>query len=139
MQFENAAQEYCLILANMPTQLNIVESKIFETVSRPGALDAMIKGIEDCADKNNLSYSFLLARLYSEKKSYQKAYEIYLYIDEVQLSKGRDLYNFALQVFSEKEYKLASDVFKKLQIVIPIHRLIHRHCLDMPAHSKLRF
>ena len=75
MQFENAAQEYCLILANMPTQLNIVESKIFETVSRPGALDAMIKGIEDCADKNNLSYSFLLARLYSEKKSYQKAYE----------------------------------------------------------------
>ena len=114
MQFENAAQEYCLILANMPTQLNIVESKIFETVSRPGALDAMIKGIEDCADKNNLSYSFLLARLYSEKKSYQKAYEIYLYIDEVQLSKGRDLYNFALQMFSEKEYKLASDVFKKI-------------------------
>jgi len=66
--FENAAQEYCLILANMPTQLNIVESKIFETVSRPGALDAMIKGIEDCADKNNLSYSFLLARLYSENE-----------------------------------------------------------------------
>jgi tetratricopeptide (TPR) repeat protein len=114
MQFEKAAKEYCLILANMPTQLNIVESKIFETVSRPGALDAMIKGIEDCADKSNLSYSFMLARLYSEKKSYQKAYEIYLYIDKVQSSKGRDLYNFALQMFSEKEYKLASDVFKKI-------------------------
>lgn len=114
MQFEKAAKEYCLILANMPTQLNIVESKIFETVSRPGALDAMIKGIDDCADKNNLSYSFLLARLYTEKKSYQKAYEIYLNIDEVQSSKGRDLYNFAWQMFSEKEYKLAADVFKKI-------------------------
>jgi len=114
MQFEKAAKEYCLILANMPTQLNIVESKIFETVSRPGALDAMIKGIDDCADKNNLSYSFLLARLYTEKKSYQKAYEIYLNIDEAQSSKGRDLYNFAWQMFSEKEYKLAADVFKKI-------------------------
>jgi len=114
MQFEKAAKEYCLILANMPSQLNIVESKIFETVSRPGALDAMIKGIEDCADKNNLSYSFLLARLYSEKKSYQKSYEIYLYIDKVQSSKGRDLYNFGSQMFSEKEYKLAADVFKKI-------------------------
>jgi len=114
MQFEKAAQEYCLILANMPTQLNIVESKIFETVNRPGALDAMIKGLEDCADKNNLSFSFLLARLYAEKKSYQKAYEIYVYIDEVQLSKGRDLYNFAWQMFSEKEYKLAAEVFKKI-------------------------
>ena len=114
MQFEKAAQEYCLILANMPTQLNIVESKIFETVNRPGALDAMIKGIEDCADKNNLNFSFLLARLYAEKKSYQKAYEIYVYIDEVQLSMGRDLYNFAWQMFSEKEYKLAAEVFKKI-------------------------
>jgi tetratricopeptide (TPR) repeat protein len=114
MQFEKAAKEYCLILANVPTQLNIVESKIFETVSRPGALDAMIKGIEDCADKNNLSYSFILARLYSEKKNYQKAYEIYLSIDEAQSSKGRELYNFAMQMFSEKEYKLAADVFKKI-------------------------
>ena len=114
MQFEKAANEYCLILANQPAQRQIVESKIFETVNRPGALEAMIKGIEDCADEKNLSYSFLLARLYSQKKSYQKAYEIYLYIDEVQSSKGRDLYNFALQMFGEKEYKLAADVFKKI-------------------------
>ena len=114
MQFEKAAREYCLILANQPAQRQIVESKIFETVNRPGALEAMIKGIEDCADEKNLSYSFLLARLYSQKKSYQKSYEIYLYIDEVQSSKGRDLYNFALQMFGEKEYKLAADVFKKI-------------------------
>ena len=114
MQFEKAAQEYCYILSNQPSQQQIVESNVFQNVNRPGALDATIKVIEDCADKNNLSFSFLLARLYSEKKSYQKAYEIYLYIDEVQSSKGRDLYNFGRQMFSEKEYKLAADVFKKI-------------------------
>ena len=114
MQFEKAAQEYCYILSNQPSQQQIVESNVFQNVNRPGALDATIKVIEDCADKNNLSFSILLARLYSEKKSYQKAYEIYLYIDEVQSSKGRELYNFARQMFAEKEFQLAADVFKKI-------------------------
>jgi len=114
MQFEKAANEYCYILANQPSQEKIVESNVFENVNRPGALDAMIKVIEDCANKSNLSFSFLLARLYSEKKSYQKAYETYLYIDEIQSSKGRELYNFARQMFSEKEYKLAAEVYKQI-------------------------
>ncbi len=114
MQFEKAAGEYCLVLATQPAQRQVVEAKIFETISRPGALDAMIKGIEGCADKTNLSYSFLLARLYSEKKSFEKAYELYLYIDETQASMGKELYNFGRQMFSEKEYKLAADVFKKI-------------------------
>ena len=114
MQFEKAAQEYCYILSNQPSQQQIVESNVFQNVNRPGALDATIKVIEDCADKNNLSFSFLLAKLYSEKKSYQKAYEIYLYIDELQSSKGMQLYNFGRQMFSEKEYKLAAEVYKRI-------------------------
>ncbi len=114
MQFEKAAREYCFILSNQPSQQQIVESNVFQNINRPGALDAMIKVFEDCADKNNLSFSFLLARLYSEKKSYQKAYEIYLYVDAAQSSKGRDLYNFARQMFSEQQYKLAAQVFKEI-------------------------
>ena len=114
MQFEKAAGEYCLILEYQPTQRQIVESRIFETVNRPGALDAMIKGIEECSDKNNLSYSFLLAKLYIEKKDYQKAYEIYRYIDKTQSSKGTELYNFARQMFSEQQYKLAAEIFNEI-------------------------
>lgn len=114
MQFEKAAGEYCLILSTQPAQRQIVETKIFETISRPGALDAMIRVIEDCADKNNLSYSFVLARLYSEKKNYRKAYETYSYIDKAQSSKGIELFNFARQMYSEKEYSLAADVYKKI-------------------------
>lgn len=112
MQFEKAAGEYCFILKNEPSQKQVVEQRVFENINRPGALDATLRVIEDCADKNNLSFSYLLARLYSEKKSYQKAYEIYLAIDEKQSSKGRELYNFARQMLSEKEYELAAEVFK---------------------------
>ncbi|HEY6437375.1 MAG TPA: hypothetical protein VIY47_12355, partial [Ignavibacteriaceae bacterium] len=95
MQFEKAAQEYCYILSNEPSQSSGVEVRIFENINRPGALDATLKVIEDCAETNNLSFSYLLARLYSEKKSYQKAYEIYLNIDENLSSKGKELYSFA--------------------------------------------
>ena len=114
MQFDKAAREYCFILSSDPTQLQAVEIKVFENINRPGALDATLKVVEDCADKNIISFSYLLARLYAEKKSYGKAYETYLYIDEKQSSKGRDLYQFAQQMFTEKEYKLSSEVFEKI-------------------------
>ena len=114
MQFEKAAQEYCYILSNEPSQQNIVETRVFENINRPGALDATLKVIENCADKNNLNFSYLLAKLYTEKKSYQNAYEIYLNIDEKLSSKGRELYNFARQMFAEKEYKLAAEIFETI-------------------------
>lgn len=114
MQFEKAAQECCFILTADPSQLQTVQLRIFENINRPGALDATLKVIEDCADKNIISFSYLLARLYTEKNSFDKAYETYLYIDEKQSSNGRDLYQFAQQMFAEKEYKLSSEVFKKI-------------------------
>ena len=114
MQFEKAAQEYCYILSTEPSQQNVVETRVFENINRPGALDATLKVIEDCAENNNLSFSYLLAKLYTEKKSYQMAYEIYLKIDENLSSKGRELYNFARQMFAEKEYKLAAEIFKTI-------------------------
>jgi len=114
MQFEKAAQQYCDILSIDPSQENIVETRVFENINRPGALDATLKTIEDCADKSNLSFSYLLAKLYVENKSFQKAYEIYLDIDTRQSTKGRELYNFARQMFAEKEYTLAAEVFKSI-------------------------
>ncbi len=119
MQFEKAAQEYCFILKTDPSQLQAVESKVFENINRPGALDATLKVIEDCDDRDIMSFSYLLARLYSEKKIYDKAYETYLYIDEKQFSRGNDLYQFAQQMFAEKEYKLASEIFSKINELYP--------------------
>ncbi len=119
MQFEKAAEEYCFILSSEPSQQNVVETRVFENINRPGALDATLKVIEDCADQNNLSYSYLLARLYTEKKSFQEAYEIYLNIDERLSSKGKELYNFARQMFAEKEYKLSAEIFKTITLKYP--------------------
>lgn len=119
MQFEKAAEECCFILSTDPSQVQAVEFKIFENINRPGALDATINTIEDCADRNIMSFSYLLARLYSEKKLYDKAYETYLYIDEKQGSKGKDLYQFAQQMFAEKEYKLSAEIYSKINEFYP--------------------
>jgi tetratricopeptide (TPR) repeat protein len=119
MQFEKAAKECCFILSADPSQVQAVEFKIFENINRPGALDATISTIEECADKNIMSFSFLLARLYIEKKLYDKAYETYLYIDEKQGSKGKDLYQFAQQMFHEKEYKLSAEIYSKINELYP--------------------
>jgi len=119
MQFEKAAQQYCDILSIDPSQENIVETRVFENINRPGALDAILKGIEKCADNGNISYSYLLAKLYIEKKSSQKAYELYLDIDSKQSSKGRELFNFARQMYSEKDYALSAEVFKKITELYP--------------------
>ena len=124
MQFEKAAKECCFILSTDPSQLQAVEQRVFQNINRPGALDATIKVIEDCADKNIMSFSYLLAKLYVEKKYYDKAYETYLYIDEKQSSNGRDLYNFAQQMFSEKQYKLSSNVFNTITEKYPESPLI---------------
>jgi tetratricopeptide (TPR) repeat protein len=118
MQFEKAAQQYCDILSIDPSQGNIVETRIFENINRPGALDATLKVIEDCAN-NNLSYSYLLAKLYVEKKDFRKAYEIYLDIDSKQSTKGRELFNFARQMFSENENALSAEVFKVITDLYP--------------------
>jgi tetratricopeptide (TPR) repeat protein len=119
MQFEKAAGEYCFILSKEPAQLQTVEAKVFENVSRPGALDATINILEDCADKKNLSISYLLAKLYNEKKDFDKAYEIYLELDEAQSGQGRELYKFAQQMFAEKQYRLTSEVFRKITELYP--------------------
>ena len=119
MQFEKAAKECCFILFADPSQIQAVEFKIFENINRPGALDATISTIEECADKNIMSFSFLLARLYSEKKLYDKAYETYLYIDAQQGSNGKDLYQFAQQMFAEKEYKLSAEIYLKINELYP--------------------
>ena len=119
MQFEKAAQQYCDILTIDPSQEGIVETKVFENMSRPGALEATLKVIEDCSEKNNVSFSYLLAKLYVEKKSFRKAYDIYIDIDARQSTQGKELYNFARQMFAEKEYALAAEIFKSVTDLYP--------------------
>jgi tetratricopeptide (TPR) repeat protein len=114
MQYENAAEEYCKILLNDPSQLENVQTKILANANKPGALKVTIPVVEQYVDEDNLSFSFLLARLYIENKDFNKAFEMYVNIDENQSRNGMELYRYADFLFREGEYEISKNVYQSI-------------------------
>jgi tetratricopeptide (TPR) repeat protein len=114
MQYKEAAAEYCSLLEKQPTQLSAVENRILTYSNKPGALEQTIEVLENRNNNNNISFDYLLARLYVESKAFDKAYLSYQRIDERQQNKGAELYNFAQMVFNEGEYQLSAKIFEDI-------------------------
>lgn len=114
MRYKEAAEEYCFLLNLQPAQLNAIENRILSYSNKPNALKETIEAIENWRKKDNISFNYLLARLYVEAKSFDKAYALYIKIDEQQKSKGQELYNFAQVLYNEEEYSLASKVYEDI-------------------------
>ncbi len=124
MQYENAAEEYCAILLNDPLQLQNVQTRILANANKPGALEVTISVVEQYVDEDNLSFSFLLARLYIENKNFDKAFEMYVTIDEKQSQKGVELYRYAAFLFREGEYEISKNVYQSIIKLYPGSPLI---------------
>ncbi len=124
MQYENAAEEYCTILLNDPLQLQNVQTRILANANKPGALKVTISVVEQYVDEDNFSLSFLLARLYIENKDFDKAFEMYVNIDEKQSQKGIELYRYAAFLFKEGEYEISKNVYQSIIKLYPGSPLI---------------
>ncbi len=66
MQFKNAAEVYCSSFAKDPNLLPMVQSRIFSYINKPDALKQTIQAVDDWKDKDQITFSYLLARLYIE-------------------------------------------------------------------------
>ena len=113
MQYREAAEEYCDLIKANPSQYPQIENKILSYSNKPNALDETIEVIEKYKS-DNISFTYLLARLYIEKKNYTDAFDLYKEIDKKQNTNGADIYSFGEFVYRDGEYKTASDVFKFL-------------------------
>ena len=113
MRYREAAGEYCDLIKANPSQYQQIESKILSYSNKPNALDETIEVVEKYKS-NDISFSYLLARLYIEKKNYDEAFDLYKEIDKKQNTKGADLFSFGDFVYRDGEYKTASEVFKFL-------------------------
>jgi len=105
MQYKDATEEYCMILSRNNEQLDIVENKILSYISKPGALQTSIPVVEKYSSGGPINFKFLLARLYVQNKLYDKAYELYIEIDELQKAQGAQLLHFAQFLFGDKIFK----------------------------------
>lgn len=114
MQYKDATEEYCFILSRYNEQLSTVENKILSYVSKPGALQTTIPVVEKYSSNNQVNFKFLLARLYVQNKSYDKAFGLYKEIDELQKAQGAQLLNFAQFLYGDKVFKTASEVYSDI-------------------------
>jgi len=124
MQFSKAAEEYCTILDKEPMQRQVIEQMILSYSGKPDALEATIPVVEDWSSRSNLSLSYLLARLLTEAKEFEEAFEVYGDIDEEQSNLGKDLYNFAELLSREKNYLMAGRVYGEIIDLYPNSPLI---------------
>jgi tetratricopeptide (TPR) repeat protein len=114
MQYKDATEEYCMILSRNNEQLDIVENKILSYISKPGALQMSIPVVEKYSSGGPINFKFLLARLYVQNKLYDKAYELYIEIDELEKAQGAQLLHFAQFLFGDKIFKTASEVYENV-------------------------
>ena len=114
MQYKDATDEYCFILTKYPSQLNTIETRILNYINKPGALEQALPVVEKYANSDEINFKFLLARLFIEKKSYDKAYDIYKDIEVIQKDQGAQLLSFAQFLYGEKIFKTAAKVYSDI-------------------------
>ncbi len=123
MRYKEAAEEYCDLLRENPSQYPIIESKILSYLNKPDALDETIRVVEKYKS-DNISFIYLLARLYIEKKNYDEAFKLYKEIDSKQNNDGSDLFSFGEYVYRENEFATALKIFGYLIETYPAQKNI---------------
>lgn len=113
MRYREAAGEYCALIKANPPQYQQIESKILSYSNKPNALDETIEVVEKHTS-DDISFSYLLARLYIEKKNYDEAFDLFKEIDKKQNTRGADLFSFGEFAYRDGEYNTAAEVFKFL-------------------------
>ncbi|MGD8305349.1 MAG: tetratricopeptide repeat protein [Ignavibacteria bacterium] len=124
MQYRKSTEEYCSILKLDPSLLPKVETKILADAQKPDALQAAISVVEEYLDDENLSISYLLARLSTANKDFDKAYELYAEIDKQRKNNGAELFRYASYLYREGEYDVAKDVYQSIINLFPDSSLI---------------
>ena len=113
MRYREAAEEYCDLIKANSAQYPQIENRILSYSNKPNALNETIDVIEKY-QSDNIGFSYLLARLFIEKKKYDDAFDLYKEIDKKQSTKGLELFNFAEFVYRDREYETALKVYKYL-------------------------
>jgi tetratricopeptide (TPR) repeat protein len=124
MRFRDAAKEYCEIISMNPSQYRFIESRVLSYIRKPDALSQTIDIVKEYRTSDIVAFDYLLARLYMEDNKLDKAFQIYLGIDDKQNDQGSDLNNFANFAFSENEFELAAKVYKELIARHPNSQLV---------------
>lgn len=115
MNFEKAAFEYCEIIKNDPTLVQMVIGNMSAFLTRPTALTESISSVKSYYTQNNIpELNSLLIHLYKMNGDYKSAFEHVVKLEEESNKNGREFFQFAQQALIEKKFDVASMSFEKL-------------------------
>ena len=121
MKFSEAASEYCDVLLTKPLQAGLIKQRMSQYLDNHGAVEQSIAVVKTYAEEHDDTNVFLdlLIFLYTQKGDYKEAYGIVIDLDLKVKNHGVTIYNFAQDAFSEGEYKIASEAYRKLIQLYP--------------------
>lgn len=109
MRFEEAAVEYCSLVAVKPEQAGIVKSRFQNYFGKPGAAENTIKVIKEFLEKNNLPvFHDLLSFAYSLSGKYSEALENIIEYDRKINGGGNYIFAFVQESYRNRQYEIAS-------------------------------
>jgi len=115
MKYTEAAEEYCKLLIQNPSQLNLIKTRMRTYLTRLSATEETIEAVEDFLDNTNSEYvEQLLAFLYSYNNDYDKAFNIITDLDKRTSGEGLRVFQFAQEAFSANDYEAAGRAYKFL-------------------------
>jgi tetratricopeptide (TPR) repeat protein len=114
MRYREAAEEYCKLIDEKPAQYSQIENKIISFSNKPNALKETIEVVQEYQSKDNINFSYLLARLYIENRDFDRAFDIYKSIDTKQQTQGTELNNFADYIYRDGNYHTALKIYSYL-------------------------
>lgn len=116
MNIADATREYMKLLAQSPSQLNIVQSRMSSFAYRDDARREATKVVEESlrSNANTTAFYQLLAWLLMEGKQFERAFETYVQLDRRTNAGGRELYAFAERAFKEKAYAIAAKTYEMI-------------------------
>lgn len=115
MNYEKAAFEYCEIIKNDPTLIQMVIGNMSAFLTRPTALTESITSVKSYYTENNIpELNYLLIHLYKMNGEYRNAFVHVIKLEEESNKNGREYFQFAQQALLEKKFDVASMSFEKL-------------------------
>jgi len=116
LNYAEATREYLKMIRQNPANTGLVQSRIASYTGRADGLSAATTVVENAlkTEPGNLNLHQLLAWLYMEGKQFDRAYNVYKFIDSKMNAGGRELYNFAERSLREKAYSVASRAFQDI-------------------------
>jgi tetratricopeptide (TPR) repeat protein len=111
MQYEYAIKEYCELLLKNQGMYQVVENKIFSYASKDDFVKIAIGVIGKYESKGAL-FKNLLARLYTEARELNRAFELYKEVEKLQSTGNQQLLSFGNFLISENEFNTAKNVFE---------------------------